>query len=248
MKVLIIMFYDLLFYSLVFLIISIPLGFISKKEEIIISQLTDFSSSLAVTTGQNLASELITFFFTIIGLIILGSILIIVDYSILKGVIWNLTLDKKIKFKKILKYFYFNLVWLSLFIILIFLIDLLFKSEPFTLFGIIFINGIAFIYELILLDIWIYLSIIISILFFQNKKQPIKSGLRLGFTKIHHFIIPYLIILIFGGIIYGVAKIFVHLFTSIFALQFSIIVLLFLIYSAWIRYYMVQIVDNIDSF
>lgn len=228
LRIFFIAFFDLVFYFLVFLISITTFSIIQKKAFTI-----SLPQNIVELGAENLEKMLVAvraFYFLLIIMLILMFLMIIIDYSIFKGLAWGFTIKRKFNFKYFLRFFLLNLIWLSIFIVLAFLFSIIF-------------NEIAFlIYLFILLLVWIYFTNIIYTLFV--KKEDIKSILKafkLGFTKIHYFILPYIILGIILLIIFFIMNLVIFL---PYGIGLTIIILLLLFYLAWARFYIVEIVES----
>ena len=159
LKIFFIVFFDLVFYSLVPLIAITGFNIIQTKAMSI-----DLGQSLLQMGAENaqaLATGLKGFLLVLVGIMLLMLLTIIIDWSIFKGMAWGFTLKKKFSFNYFRRFFLLNLVWLGLLAVLMFLIGIAFKGDPLMLGGIYFQAGIASIYILILMAIWAYFTNII---------------------------------------------------------------------------------------
>jgi len=227
LKIFHIVFFDLLFYSLVPLIAIATYKVIENR-----ASLTNMPADLlqvGAETAENLLSDLKVFFFLLIAMLILMVITIIIDWSIFKGLAWGLTIKRKFNFKFFLKFFILNLIWLGTYAILIFLFALTFRESA------------LWIYLLILTLIWTYFTNIIYTLFMKNEKKAVRKAFKLGFTKIHLFILPYLILFIILSIIFFI----MNLTTALpYGIGLTIIILTLLFYLAWARFYIVELIES----
>ncbi|MDP6548181.1 MAG: hypothetical protein QF917_04465 [Candidatus Woesearchaeota archaeon] len=228
LKIFIILILDILFYYTLMQTGRFLITQIQKKSTNI-----DLSQNLLELSQQNAAqllSSLRGFFFFIIISLILFVIAVIINWSIIKGIIWNLTGNNKPSLKFMKKFLLLNFIWLPIWTVIFLLIAFGIKQEAAPIFMI-----IAFILA-------IYLTNILYPLFLaDNKITNIKKSLRLGFKKIHYFIIPYIIIIVFFLIlskIYSIATLGININPNV---SYALII----IYIAWVRYYMIEVVDSI---
>lgn len=186
--------------------------------------------------NQQAANTLLTsvkgmFSFLVISMILFG-ILIIISWSLFKGLIWTITTNKKFSTEFFMKFLKLNLIWLPAWFLLMFLFAIIIKPAA------------APIYMLITLATAFYFTNILYPLFLKhNKIKIIKESFRLGIKKIHHFIMPYAIIIVLFFIIsrlYSLITLNINANSNIF---FGII----LIFVAWMRYYFVDIVGSLSK-
>jgi hypothetical protein len=233
LRIFFIVFFDLVFYFLVFLIgISTKIifeNYLYANLPQILSQLEN-PLQLGEESLRDLLSNLRWFLFFLVVMAVLPLIIIIIDWSIFKGVAWGLTIKRKFNFKFFLRFFLLNLAWLGLFVILIFLFAFAFKRTALP------------IYMSILLIIWIYFTNIIYTLFIKNPNiKSIKKAFKLGFTKIHYFTLPYFILVLILIIIYFI----MNLITLLpYGIGFTIMILMLLFYLAWARFYIVDVIES----
>ena len=197
---------------------------------------------MGAENAQALATGLKGFLFLLIGIMLLMLLTIIIDWSIFKGLAWGFTLKKKFSFNYFRRFFLLNIGWLGLLAVLMFLIGIVFKGDPIMLGGIYFQAGIASIYILILMAIWAYFTNIIYVLFLKDEKKVVRKALKLGVTKFHLLILPYVGLAAIFIILYSVMKLLTHL---PFGIGFTIMAFIMLFYLAWARYYVVGVVESI---
>tara|TARA_Y100000310_G_C20593826_1_gene769481 strand:+ start:486 stop:1235 length:750 start_codon:yes stop_codon:yes gene_type:complete len=186
--------------------------------------------------NQQAANTLLTsvqgmFSFLVISLI-LFAITIIISWTLFKGLIWTITTNKKFSMKFFMQFLKLNLIWLPAWFLLMFLFAIIIKPT------------MAPIYMLITLATAFYFTNILYPLFLKkNKIKIIKESFRLGIKKIHHFIMPYAIIVVLFFIIsksYNLITLNINANPNIFL---GIIV----IFIAWLRYYFVEIVGSLSK-
>jgi len=240
LKIFPIVFFDLVFYSLIPLIAITSFNIVQKKAMSI--DLGQNLLQMGAENAQALAANLQGFLFLLIGMMLLMLLTIIIDWSIFKGLAWGFTLKKKFSFNYFLRFFLLNLFWLGTLAVLMFLIGLAFKGEPLMLWGIYFQAGVASVYILILMAAWAYFTNIIYVLFLKDEKKAVRKALKLGFTKIHFFILPYVSLAAILLVLYAI----MNLITSLpFGIGFTIMAFIMLFYLAWARYYVVGVVESI---
>ena len=239
LKIFPIVFFDLVFYSLIPLIAINSLNVIQKKAMSI--DLGQNLLQMGAENAQVLAASLKGFLFLLIGMMVLMLLVIIIDWSIFKGLSWGFTLKKKFSFNYFLRFFLLNLVWLGMLAVLMFLTALAFKGEPLMLLGISFEAGMASIYLLALMGIWLYFTNLIYVLFLKNEKKAVRKALKLGFKKIHYFILPYAVLVVILLAIFAIMSLITYL---PFGIGLTIMTLMILFYLAWARFYIVGVVES----
>lgn len=228
LKIFFIVILDVLFYYIFMQAGRFLITQIQKKSTNI--DLTQNLLELSQQNAAQLLSSLKEFFFFIIILLILFVIAVIINWSIIKGIIWNFTKHKKPSLKFMKKFLLLNFIWLPIWILIFLLIAFGIKQSAAPIFMI-----IAFMLA-------VYFTNILYPLFLANNKiSSIKESFRLGFKKIHYFIIPYIIIIALFLIlskIYSIAVLGINISPYV---SYTFII----IYIAWIRYYMVEVVNSI---
>ena len=186
--------------------------------------------------GQQGANQLLTsvrgfFIFLIISGIIF-IILMVINFSFFKGYIWSITTNKKFNMNFFKKFFLLNIIWIPGWVIVIFFVSIGIKQETIPIFLI------------TILIISFYFTNILYPLFLKNNKiKMIKEAFKLGITKIHHFIIPYAIIV---TLFFVTSRILNLIASKISIHPYTFFVVLF-VFVAFLRYYFVEIVNNISN-
>lgn len=186
--------------------------------------------SLGPESAKQLVAEVKSFYYLIIFSFILLLIAIIFLASILKGIIWAKTTNTKITFKMLSKFLGLNLIWMSFWFVLVILISLF--VEPSSV-------PIIMIATIIL---GLYFSNTLYTLFM--KKQEFKSiiaAIKLNTTKIHLFLLPYAVIYLLFYIIATINNLLKFKYSTI------LLALILLIYAAVVRYYVSELVLEIEG-
>lgn len=139
--------------------------------------------SLGYEKASQLVADVSNFYYLIILSFILLLIVIIFLASISKGIIWAKTTKTKISLALISKFLALNLIWMSFWFLLIFLISILMQPQ----------SVLLFIVAAIILGL--YFTNTLYVIFI--KKQTFKNiftAIKLNFTKIHMFLLPYALI------------------------------------------------------
>ena len=228
LKIFLILLFDILFY---FVFMQVGNFFIKALEQKASNvDLTQNLLGLSQQSATQLLSSVRGVFFFLILSAIIFIILMTINWSFFKGWIWSITTNKKFNLKFFKKFFLLNIIWLPTWFILIFLFAIIIKPQT------------AAIFMLITLIIAFYFTNILYPLFLKNNKiSVIKEAFKLGIKKIHHFVVPYLIIIILLltiSRIYSLITLNIYINPNIF---FGVL----LIFVAWLRYYFVEIVDSL---
>ena len=231
-RVIYIVFCDFLFLLLLIAGLFLWNANISKKiAEIPVDLLQDpesLSPEMAEQTLSLLKAPLIS---VMIATIILLTFIFLI-WTFFKGIIWNLVLKKKFGLKYYYKFILLNLFWFALWLIPAFLIIISLKRKP------------SAIFLLLVLIFLIYFTNILYILFTKRNliKEALKNTFKLGFNKIHFFLLPYILMLvtmlIISLILWPTHFLPERIYTSI-----STLALVF--YLAWLRFYLADVVSEL---
>ena len=248
LKIFLILFFDILFYFIFMQAGNFFMNVIQKRAANV--DLTQNFMNLNQQVANTLLTSVRGFFSFLIISLILFAVLMIINWSLFKGLNWAITANKKFNLKFFKKFLQLNLIWLPIWFLLIFLFAIIIKPTA------------APIYMVIILIIAFYLTNILYPLFLKHtetqyvsgakkskaflgnsKIKTIKEAFKLGIKKIHHFIMPYLIIIIFFLIISKLYKLITLNIDANPNIFFGII----LIFIAWMRYYFVEIVESLSK-
>lgn len=176
--------------------------------------------SLGYDSAQQLLSEMKAFLYLIIFSAILLSVSIILLASIFKGIIWAKTTKTKISFPLISRFLGLNLVWMSFWFLILFLIIYLVRIELVRIFMIVAL--VAAIY---------FTNTLYTIFMKRQKLSCIFDAIKLNVANIHMFILPYTIIILLAFIIRKLG--------SLLQLEYSVFLVgaVLVIYAAFVRYY-----------
>ena len=228
LNIILILFLDALFYLLSSYTVIFWLGRIQEKMAAF--NLPADVISLGQQKANQLVSEVRAFYFLIIFSFVLLLLAIIFLESILKGIIWAKTTKTKINFELISKFLVLNLIWMSFWFLLIFLISWLVNQYA------------APKFMIVTIALGLYFTNTLYALFMENKKlKSVLHAIRLNITKIHLFLLPYAVIFL---IFYVLIKI-----TNLFKFKYSTVLLglIILLYAAFFRYYVSALVLKIEN-
>lgn len=172
--------------------------------------------------------------FWLVSYTILLFIIILLVWCLFKGLIWNQVFNQKFTLKFYKKFLLVNLLWIVIWLI------------PIILFFI-FVKQNVLVYLLIIIFVlMIYLTYILYIESIKKTKikKIIKETFRVGFKKIYHFIIPIIVMVIVFLLLMQLYWLFKGLSQVVQTIIFLIILIVFI---AWTRFYMVNIVEGISK-
>ena len=186
--------------------------------------------SLGAEAASQLAGEVKKFYYLIIFSLILLLMAIIFLASILKGIIWARTTGTRITSSLISRFFILNLMWMGFWFIALFLVAYLAErtAAPAVLF---FLSALA-----------LYLTNTLYAIFMKEQKfKSILSAIKLNFSKLHLFALPYALA---GLLFYVVVKL-----STLLKFMYSAVLLglVSLIYVAAARYYISALVFEIEG-
>lgn len=226
--------YDFIGYGLIIICFRIYQYFLEKL--FVKMPSTSLLQSLDATSAQltqTLAALKAVFFWLILYSVLLFIVILLI-WCLFKGLIWNQIFNKKFTFKFYKKFLLVNLLWVVIWLI------------PIVLFFI-FVKQNVLVYLLIIVFIlMIYLSYILYIESIKQKKikEIIKETFRIGFKKIYYFIIPGIVMVILFFILMQLYWLFKGLSQVVQAIIFLIILIVFI---AWTRFYVVNVVEGISK-
>gem|GEM_PF-4637802 len=205
--------YDMLLIAIVFLILPLfSKLFVSKVQEL---------------TAANIGSLLLMLF----AYLILITFVLLLAYSVFKGLIWLAILKQKPSAKYFQKFLLLNLCWLFIWCI------------P----GIIVLWGLKpnyFIYVLVLaVIVYIHLTSILHYTFTKDRhiRNALKQAFATGIGQIKQFLLPYAYIILVYFVLLQVFWIVPR--TTNFMLFASLLFIVF--YLAWYRLYLAQVLKRI---
>lgn len=234
---------DLLFYLLLFAGFSVWSGALNIKATSVgdLSLLTEIEARTAVAQ----------FFVYAIIYSVLLLIFILLLYSLLKGYIWSLILDKKINFKYFRRFVLLNFVWFLILMLIIIALAYMTKSVEEASFAPL-LPILAFLslltkhpyFSAVLLLIMLHTTALLQIFFREEPNiKSIKNSFK-TFKKFHLFLLYYIFILIPLIIITAVGYALRYLPEMASNIISAIILVVFI---TWLRFYLVLIVEGIKS-
>jgi len=230
LKFFLILAYDIVFYFVFMQIGNFFLKIIEKKSANV--DLTQNLLGLNQQAAAGLLGSVRGFFFFLVFSAILFLVLMAINWSVFKGLIWTTAASKKFNFAFFKRFLLLNLIWLPSWFLLIFL------------FAVIIEPAAAPIFMAIALIMAFYFTNILYPLFLKESRiSKIKDAFKLGIRKFHHFIVPYAIIIILFLIfsnIYGFVIGNVNL-------NQNIGIALLLVFVAWTRYYFIEVVYSLHK-
>jgi hypothetical protein len=209
-KSFLIVFYDLLCYSSLFLgIFAIGLLFqlIASSNVGVISQLQQGTNALSLDQLQNVLLNAKSLLFLVILAIVIVVVYGIIILSLFKGLIWKKILNEKFSKKFFGKFILVNLIWLIPVAALLFASVILMAS---------ILQDKLLLMQFVKwpINIIIYLTLYFHVLFTFNLamtdkiKESLKNMFHFGIAKFHYLILPIVIILL---LVLGISKLYVLL-------------------------------------
>ena len=226
-NILLIIFLDSVFYlasgSLVFFWLSRVMA------KLVAFQLPTDIISLGKEGAQHFVSEIRFFYVFLIASFVIVLAAIIFLASILKGVIWAKTTKTRISFSLISRFLTLNLIWMGFWFVAVILMSILIDTAASA-----FVIGAAIILSL-------YISNTLYPIFMREQRlSVILKAIRISFAKIHMFLFPYSIIVIFFFILVKASKLANFKYSEVIA------TIILIILAALVRYYHSELVLNIN--
>ena len=175
----------------------------------------------------SIAASLRNFVLVALLIALLFVILIIIAWSLFQGMIYSLLGKKKFNLKFFEKFLLLNLIWFIPWLLLLGI--LLIGSKTASL----------LVVSITALLLFLHFSLILYPLFTkENKLKTIKTAIRLGITKIHYFIVPYILIAITFMIIAQINRL---------NLYYMLILAIYLLFFSWVQGYIADIAIKIQK-
>jgi len=230
-RIIFIVLYDLIFYSVFFICFLIFGKFLQKKAVILSTLPMEKLMELPESELNTILTQLQGFILTLVIGFLLIALIIFIAMCVFKLLIWLKTAKKEFKLAYLKKFILLNILWFLLWLIPIIIIFLFIKRELIApLLLIIFILAV-------------YFTNILYILFTEKRDiSTIKNTFKLGFKKIYLFIIPYIIITILLLVTFQLYWLYKFTPQNI---QSIITLIIILIYAAWARIYLYNVVSSI---
>lgn len=229
-----IMLFDFLFYGISILLVKAVGSYLSKKSASIILPTGDLMSMPAEQL-EPILLQLRNYFIATIVSVVLAFIIILVAWSLTRGLIYSLLLKKKYS-----KSYFKKSILLNLFLS----VDIIILLTFFVSIGLLLqdlARGYVYVFYAVFLVIGYYLSL--NYIFFTRKNHVFESvgkALTFGTKNLPKLIIPCLIILIISTVLSNL----VPLIIPVQILSFASLVI-FVAFMAWARTYFVHEVEKI---
>lgn len=186
--------------------------------------------ALGPERAQQFVSEIRKFYYLQVFSFILLVVAIIFLASIIKGIIWAKTTKTKITLELISRFLGLNLVWMGFWAGLIFLISNIVERT----------SSLLFIIATIILALY-FTNILYTIFMKKQKFGSIIDSIKLGIVKIHLFLLPYALIFLIFFILAILSRFLKFKYAD------ALLGLIALIYFAVVRYYVSEIVLEIEK-
>ena len=218
--------YDLLFYLIVSGTVFIFAGFLNARTR-------NFDVDVFNTENIAKATEYYqSMLNTLVLLIIIYAIIFIIAWAIFKSLIWSELMGRKFNLHHLKNFTILSTIWLVIWGLILFLFPLLIREG---------LQGAVF---LVLLAVFLHTSVVVYILFTKENllRHSIHKGFSIAFGRIHHFIIPYLVIfaLYYVVIVNVVFRILMLIPAERLVQGISIVITL--VYVVWVRSYLIEVV------
>ena len=228
LNIILIIILDLLFYISSGYLIILWLQRIQAK--LALFNLPSDVASLGYEKAQQVLAETKSFYYLLIFSFVLLIIAVIFLASILKGIIWAKTTDTKVSFALISKFLGLNIIWMGFWLLLMLLIAYFIQIQ------------LVSIFMTAAMILGIYFTNTLYTIFMKGQKfEAILAAIKLNITKIHLFLVPYIILFLLLFIIRSLFKLLQFEYLAVIA---GIIVV---IYAAVARYYTSNLVLEIEK-
>ena len=246
-------------YDFLLILVSyITLFFWGEFIKTIFSKIGEFDLTKFTEATIEQISHLKNFYYgTIISLLIL-MVLLFITWSFFKGLIWNKTLNKHFTFKYFKKFLLLNLACIPILLLVIFIVLLI--SLPYSTL-ILSLNSILnksiasfiifIVTYLIFIPIIVYLMFPLSVTYMyftknNNIKKSLKKTFKIVIKKIHLLYFPCLMMSFMLFLISIVTTPLNSLSGPVLPLVSIILLILSVIYTAWARFYIVDVIAKLE--
>jgi hypothetical protein len=228
--------HDFLFYLCSFLIFRIW-SYLSNLQgaKIAINPSTfDLANSAVVKLAMDSAQDFLIFMaFSIVAFFVV----VVLLFSFFKPLAWFVFLKRKLSFSFYRRFCLLNLIWFSVWITIIILAALVFQPTA------------GLVVECILLFLLAHLTAVLIFQFSRHQqiRKSFRMTFRIGLGRFHHFILPYLVVLIAYFIVLQSLNVLwfftkSEYFELIYGMLFAMIHLL---YFSIVRLYFVNVVKEL---
>lgn len=228
LDIILIIFLDILFYSLSGYAIIFWLQRVQEKMASFIVP-TDILA-LGAENARQLAGEIKSFYYLIIVSLVLLLTAIIFIASIFKGIIWAKTTQTKITFSFISGFFMLNLAWMGFWAVLLFLAAYLAERTA----------APAILLALIALSFY-FSNTLYTIFMKEQKLKSILKAIKLNVSKLHLFLLPYALVSLVFYILIKLSNLIKFKYSAI------LLGLVVICYVAVVRYYTSTLVMGIEG-
>jgi len=223
--------YDLLFY-VVFFSGSLVASHLFVRQ---IDKVKNTIQSVGVLTITNLESTvpvLKSFILSILAIFVGFVILVTIDWTVFKGLIWASMLKKRYSLNYFTKFLLLNLCWFFAWSFLVVATALIVRNVKVASLIIIFIGFL-----------FVHLSWLVSALFTRKQLvwDAIRESLNVGIKKFYIFIVPYTFLLIVFFLVSQLLWL-VRPLSNTVELFFSVVILVF--FAAFARLFLLEILEN----
>lgn len=191
------------------------------------NEIAGILASLGPEKAQQLASEVKSYFFLLLFSFIALVIFMIFAASLFKSVIWAKTTKTKLSLKLISGFLLLNLIWMSFWAVIVFLISYIMNPGSVPTF--LFITFIAAVY---------FTNILYPLFLRDPRLSTLGRAIKLGILKIHLFLLPnFIMLLLFFILVWAASR---------FQFRYSFIAegIVLISYAALVRYYVSELASE----
>lgn len=219
--------YDLLFYLITGLVFFIWFILLNNQYSRLLGIDLANMFALGITYAERSVAIMKGFFLFVILSAIILTIFIILNLSLFKGLIWSRICREKFTIKFFIKFLLLNAIWIIIWLIAAVIIAVGVKVN------------IAQYLIILLAIVFVYFTIFLYMFFTKNKKlKAIKDAFKFGITKVHYFVLPYILVILVFILISQLYWLYRFLPYKIGMIVTSLILLGFL---AWFRLYIYSV-------
>lgn len=230
-KIFFILLFDLAFFAaLVFLLAYFQNALITSVGSFDFKSLS--AGSMATRdSAQGLLSSLqglLVFIVAVVSLMIISTIAVT---TIFQGIAWSIARKTNLSMKFFLKFFLLNCMIIGIYSLVIIILALIFTTDALA------------VWFVPVFLVFLHFAVVLYAYFIKEpSKKTVESAFRASFTSLHKLIMPYIMLaVIFFGLFIAMKAAILIPQQGIGA---SIIAVLFVIYIAWARFFIIEVIDN----
>jgi hypothetical protein len=230
-------FHDLLFYVCTFFSVLVW-GHLLKMRSAYLQfnpNNLDVTNKALVSLTVDSVRSLLIFFLVSLALFFVVFVFI---YSFFKGLAWLAVKNKPLSWEFLRRFSILNTLWFLCWLAILIAVAFIFRPTA----------GLFFL--VIILVLALHLSVVLAVEFVQTAEIMIsvKKAFVLGFAKIHHFILPYLIVIVGYVAVIQIAWVAKLLHLTVNLEDYvggAIVIIVSLLYFACVRVYVINLVKDL---